>query len=100
MVMRHIASLSYGKDSLAMLEAIHRLGYQLDEIVHVEIWATDTLSANLPPVIEFKRRADRIIKERYGLEVRHVCATNDDGSKRTFEKMFYRVPLRRKKQEI
>lgn len=39
--MKHIASLSYGKDSLAMLEAIHRLGYPLDEIVHVEIWATE-----------------------------------------------------------
>ena len=94
--MRYVASLSYGKDSLAMLEAIYRLGYPLDEIVHAEIWATDTISANLPPVVEFKRHADRIIKDRYGLEVRHVYATNDDGSKRTFEQMFYRVPPRRK----
>ena len=97
--MKHIASLSYGKDSLAMLEAIHRLGYPLDEIVHVEIWATDTISANLPPVVEFKRHADKIIKERYGLDVRHVCATNDDGSKRTFEQWFYRTPPRRKKKK-
>ena len=98
--MKHIASLSYGKDSLAMLEAIHRLGYPLDEIVHVEIWATDTISANLPPVVEFKRHADKIIKERYGLDVRHVCATNDDGGKRTFEQCFYGVPSRRKKKEF
>lgn len=97
--MKHIASLSYGKDSLAMLEAIHRLGYPLDEIVHVEIWATDTISANLPPVVEFKKHADKIIKERYGLDVRHVCATNDDGSKRTFEQWFYRTPPRRKKKK-
>lgn len=97
--MKHIASLSYGKDSLAMLEAIHRLGYPLDEIVHVEIWATDTISANLPPVVEFKRHADRIIKERYGLDVRHVCATNEDGSKRTFEQGFYRIPPRRKNKK-
>lgn len=98
--MRHIASISYGKDSLAMLEVIHRLGYPLDEIVHAEIWATDTISANLPPVVEFKRHADRIIKERYGLDVRHVCAVNEDGSKRTFEQMFYRVPPRRKKKDF
>lgn len=98
--MKHIASLSYGKDSLAMLEAIHLLGYPLDEIVHVEIWATETISANLPPVVEFKKHADKIIKERYGLEVRHVCATNEDGSKRTFEQMFYSVPSRRKKKEF
>ena len=95
----HIASLSYGKDSLAMLEAIHRLGYPLDEIVHVEIWATDTISANLPPVMEFKKHADKIIKERYGLEVRHVYATNEDGSKRTFEQVFYSVPSRRKNKK-
>ena len=94
--MRYVASLSYGKDSLAMLEAIYRLGYPLDEIVHAEIWATDTISANLPPVVEFKRHADRIIKERYGLDVRHVYAIRDDGSKQTFEKMFYRVPPKRK----
>lgn len=92
--MKHIASLSYGKDSLAMLEAIHRLGYPLDEIIHVEIWATDTISANLPPVVEFKRHADKIIKERYGLDVSHMCATNEDGSKRTFEQWFYRIPPR------
>lgn len=97
--MKHIASLSYGKDSLAMLEAIHRLGYPLDEIVHVEIWATDTISANLPPVVEFKKHADRIIKERYGLDVRHVYATNDDGSKRTFEQCFYSVSSRRKNKK-
>lgn len=98
--MKYIASLSYGKDSLAVLEAIHRLGYPLDEIVHVEIWATDTISANLPPVVEFKKHADKIIKERYGLDVRHVCATNEDGSKRTFEQMFYSVPQHRKKKEF
>ena len=97
--MRHIASLSYGKDSLAMLEAIHRLGYPLDEIVHVEIWATDNISANLPPVVEFKRHADQIIKERYGMDVRHMCAINEDGSKRTFEQVFYHVPKNRKRVE-
>lgn len=98
--MRYIASLSYGKDSIAMLEAIRLLGYPLDEIIHVEIWATDTVSANLPPVVEFKRHADRIIKKRYGIDVRHVCATNEDGSRRTFEQMLYSVPKRRKKKEL
>ena len=97
--MKHIASLSYGKDSLAMLEAIHCLGYPLDEIVHVEIWATDTISANLPPVVEFKRHADKIIKERYGLDVQHVCARYPDGSKVTFEREFYKIPERRNKKK-
>lgn len=97
--MRYIASLSYGKDSIAMLEAIRLLGYPLDEIIHVEIWATDTVSANLPEMQAFKAHADRIIKERYGLDVQHVCARYPDGSKVTFEREFYKVPIRRKKKK-
>lgn len=70
----YILSLSYGKDSLACLGAIEKLGWQLDRIVHVEIWATDTISADLPPMVEFKKKADAIIKERYGIEVEHIHA--------------------------
>lgn len=97
--MRYIASLSYGKDSIAMLETIRLLGYPLDEIIHVEIWATDTVSANLPEMQAFKAHADRIIKKRYGLDVQHVCARYQDGSKVTFEREFYKVPYRRKKKK-
>lgn len=65
-VMQHILSLSYGKDSLACLGAIEQLGWPLDRIVHAEIWATDTIPADLPEMVEFKKKADKIIKERYG----------------------------------
>lgn len=68
-------SLSYGKDSLACLGAIEKLGLPLDKIVHAEVWATDTIPADLPPMVEFKTKADKIIKERYGIEVEHVWAT-------------------------
>lgn len=71
---QHILSLSYGKDSLACLGAIEKLGWQLDRIVHAEIWATDTIPADLPPMIEFKKKADEIIKQRYGIEVEHIYA--------------------------
>ncbi len=67
--MQHILSMSYGKDSLACLGAIERLGWTLDRIVHTEVWATDTISADLPPMVEFKAKADKIIKERWGIEV-------------------------------
>ena len=68
----HILSLSYGKDSLACLGAIEELGWPLDRIVHAEVWATDTIPADLPPMVEFKEKADKIIKERWGIEVEHV----------------------------
>lgn len=61
-----ILSLSYGKDSMACLGACELLGWKIDRIVTAEVWATDTISADLPPMIEFKKKADKIIKERYG----------------------------------
>ena len=50
----HILSLSYGKDSLACLGAIEQLGWPLDRIVHAEVWATDTISADLPPMVGYR----------------------------------------------
>lgn len=82
--MQYIASISYGKDSLAMLEIIKQHNMPLDRIVHVEIMATDTIPADLPPMVEFKAKADKIIKERYGIEVEHLRA------KRSYEQFFYK----------
>lgn len=86
---QHILSLSYGKDSLACLGAIEKLGWPLDRIVHVVVWATDTIPADLPPMVEFKAKADKIIKERWGIEVERVCAMKGN-EKLTYEKVFYR----------
>lgn len=85
-----ILSLSYGKDSLACIEAIHRLNLPLDRIIHAEVWATEDIPAEFPNMVEFKAKADRIIKERWGITVEHYCAKEKDGSKRSFESIFYR----------
>lgn len=87
-----ILSLSYGKDSMACLGACELLGWKIDRIVTAEVWATDTISADLPPMIEFKKKADKIIKERYGIEVEHIRA------KRTYEEQFYTVRTDRAKK--
>ena len=91
---QYILSLSYGKDSLACLGAIEKLGLPLDRIVHAEVWATDTIPADLPPMVEFKRKADEIIKRRFGIEVEHIYAMDKTGNKQTYEKIFYRTPTR------
>lgn len=70
----YVLSLSYGKDSLACLAAIEELGWPLDRIVHAEVWATDTIPADLPPMVEFKAKADEIINKRWGIAVEHICA--------------------------
>lgn len=90
----HVLSLSYGKDSIACLAAIEKLGWPLDRIVHAEVWATDTIQADLPPMIEFKKKADAIIEKRWGIRVEHVFAIKN-GEKLTYEKLFYRIPKRK-----
>lgn len=86
----HVLSLSYGKDSLACLEACKLLGYPIDRIIHAEVWATQDIPADLPPMVEFKRKADRIIKERYGLTVEHISAVERERERRlSFESIFY-----------
>lgn len=89
---QHILSLSYGKDSLACLGAIERLGWPLDRIVHSEVWATDDIPADLPPMVEFKKKADAIIKEKWGIEVEHLRAN------RTYEDRFYTVRTEKAKR--
>ena len=86
----NVLSLSYGKDSLACLGACEQLGIPIHRIVHAEVWATDEISADLPPMVEFKKKADAIIKERYGLEVEHICAMTTPEKKYVF---FHDAPL-------
>ena len=94
--MQYIANVSYGKDSLAMLEIIKQHNMPLDRIVHVEIMATSTIPADLPPMMEFKNKADKIIKNRYGIDVEHIH------SNRTYEECFYtkRTNKARKKEKV
>lgn len=79
-----VLSLSYGKDSMACLGALELLQWPLDRIVTADVWATDTIPADLPPMVEFKYYADKVIKERYGIEVEHFRADV------TYEEVFYR----------
>jgi hypothetical protein len=96
----YIARISYGKDSLKMLDVIWSRGLPLDRITTTDVWATDTISANLPPMDAFKERMDQRIWDMYHIEVEHLCARNKDGSKKTYEQMFYHVPVRKNSQSV
>lgn len=78
-----------------MLEVIKSRGLPLDRITTTDVWATDTISANLPPMQEFKDRMDQRIWDMYRIQVERLCAINPDGSKKTYEQMFYHVPARK-----
>lgn len=88
---QYCLSISYGKDSLACLGAIEKLGLPLDRIIHAEVWATQDIPADLPPMVEFKAKADKIIKERWGIEVEHIYATDKDNNKISYQDIFYRT---------
>lgn len=93
--MDHILFFSHGKDSTAAIYVTKEiLHWQLDRIVHAEVWATDTIPADLPPMVEYKAKAEQIIKERWGIEVETVCATNIDGVKKErvcYQDGFYHI---------
>ncbi len=80
----YVLCTSCGKDSLGCLGAIKHLGWKLTRIVHAEVWATKNIPAELPPMVEFKKKAFQIIKDRYGIEVERVRADV------TYEDIFYR----------
>ena len=48
-----------------------------------KVWATDTIHADLPEMVEFKKKADKIILDQYGIKVEHIR------SKWSFESCFY-----------
>jgi len=85
-----VLALSYGKDSMACLGALEKLQWPLDRIVTADVWATDTIPADPPTMMEFKEYADREILERYGITVEHYSAMDKDGNKVTYNSLFYR----------
>ena len=91
----YIARISKGKDSLKMVDVIITRGLPLDRVTTTDVWATDTIPAELPPVLEAKARIEEKLWQMYRIEVEHLCARNPDGTKRTYEQMFYHVPVRK-----
>ena len=91
----YILRFSFGKDSFKTLDVIFSRGLPLDRITTTDVWATDTVPSWLPPMDEFKTKAEDWIWSRYRMEVEHLCAMNPDGTKKTYEQMFYHVPNRR-----
>ena len=87
--MKHIASLSFGKDSLAMLIKIKELGLPLDEVIYCDIRFDEELSGEMPLMAEFIPKAEKILKEKFDIEVKHLRGV-------TFIEQFYKIKQRGK----
>ena len=87
--MKYIASLSFGKDSMAMLIKIKELGLPLDEVIYVDIMFDDDTSGETPEMASFITKAEKILKEKFNVEVTHLRGV-------TFKEQFYKVKQRGK----
>lgn len=83
--MKHILFLSFGKDSMATLIEVVRRKLPLDEVVYVDIRFDKKASGEHPAMAEWIPTAEKIIKERFGIIVKHLSA------KVTFKEQFYKV---------
>lgn len=82
--MKYIASCSFGKDSLAMIIKIKELGLPLDEVIYCDIRFNEQISGEMPKMAKFIPKAEKILKDRWGIEVKHLRGV-------TFEEQFYKV---------
>lgn len=87
MKMKYIASCSFGKDSLAMLIKIKELGLPLDEVIYCDIRFDENISGEMPKMAEFIPKAEKILKEQFDIEVKHISGI-------TFKEQFYKIKQR------
>lgn len=87
---KYIASISFGKDSLAMLIKIKELNLPLDEVIYCDIRFDDDISGEMPKMAEFIPKAEKILKDKFDITVKHITY------KRTFKEQFYTIKQRGK----
>lgn len=89
--MKYIASLSFGKDSLAQIILIRKLGLPLDEVIYCDVRYTPDVSGEMPEMAEFIPKAEIILKKEFGVTVRHLTA------QKGFKEWFYTKKVRGKR---
>ena len=83
--MKHIVSLSFGKDSMALLLEMIKRKMPIDYVIYCDIRYNDELSADHPIMAEWIPNAEKILKDKFGVEVIHLHPS------KTFEEFFYSV---------
>ena len=83
--MKYILSLSYGKDSMAMLLEVIRRKLPLDYVIFCDIKFDKNISGEHPLMAEWIPKAEKILKDKFGVDVIHLTA------ERNFYEQFYTV---------
>ena len=86
--MKYVASVSFGKDSLAMLCEIIKRKMPLDYIVFCDIKFNNEISGEHPLMAEWIPKAEKILKDRFGIDIIHLTAPKN------FVEQFYTIKNR------
>ena len=81
--MKYALSLSFGKDSMCMLIEVIKRKLPLDYVFYCDISFDDSTSAEHPVMAEWIPKAEKILKQKFGVEVIHIKPN------RTFVEQFY-----------
>lgn len=83
--MRYVLSLSFGKDSMALLLEVLRRNFPLDYVIFCDIKFNNAISGEHPLMAEWIPKAEKILKDEFGVNVIHLTA------KKNFTEQFYTV---------
>lgn len=83
--MKYVLSLSFGKDSMAMLIEVLKRKLPLDYVVFCDIKFNDKISGEHPLMAEWIPKAEQILLDRFGVNIIHLTA------KKNFTEQFYTV---------
>ena len=83
--MVYVLSLSFGKDSMAMLDEIIKRNLPLNYVIHCDIIFDKNISGEHPLMAEWIPQAEKKIKELYGIDIIHLTA------KKNFAEQFYTI---------
>lgn len=83
--MKYICSVSFGKDSLALLIEVLKRKMPLDYVIFCDIKFNNEISGEHPLMAEWIPKAEKILQERFGIDVIHITA------KKNFVEHFYTI---------
>lgn len=83
--MKHVLSLSFGKDSMALLIEVLKRKLPLDYVIFCDIKFNDNISGDHPLMAEWIPKAEKILKDNFGVNVIHLTA------KKNFTEQFYTI---------
>lgn len=86
--MKYVLSLSFGKDSMALLIEVLKRKLPLDYVIFCDIKFNSQISGEHPLMAEWIPYAEKRIKELYGIDIIHLTA------KRNFTEWFYKTKER------